>query len=526
MSSPASAEHDASEAGVRRRRRADSRAVPVVDLDTLIDAVIQHAGPDVLLRSTVTSLGPLGLAGGALIVLDRDGKPTTMSTVGVSADIEQRLGTTVVDGRFPVMAALTSARPLWLRSYDAVAQRFPTFAAIPSTWQAYAAVPLRVEGELVGSMALPFDAPQVFGSTTRINVLSAAALVARGVHHHIHKGQSRTSPHSTVFDRMHDGVVVVDRSSNHVVQVNSAALDIFGLQRADLIGHSVDDVVALLGLHLIDTPRSLDDGCTMAPLAITRPDGVSRVIESYYALEESPSLTTVVVRSVAREESHTARSLLHTQEALYTERSRVARDLHDGVVQSVFAVSLSLASLALRSPEPARSQIEESIDGLDAIVRQVRSTVFDLRRRQADIASVRIAHEVTAVEQALGFMPTVHIDPQVDDLLTDADVPCDVIEHLLLALREAISNVARHARATAARVEVQRCADVVRFTVTDNGIGIAPSASLGDGLTNLRQRAASLGGDCSINCGPQGGTSVIWWVPVGNRVDHTRDVAC
>ena len=200
--------------------------------------------------------------------------------------------------------------------------------------------------------------------------------------------------------------------------------------------------------------------------------------------------------------------------ALVAERERVARDLHDGVVQSVFAISLSLASLAMASPEPVRAAIEDSIDHLDGIVRQVRSTVFDLRRRQAETLSARVVKEVADSARATDLAPIVTISDGLDDVLHSSEMPGVLGDHAVLVLREALSNVSRHARATHVWVEVCGANDTLRLVVTDDGVGIDPTAPSGDGLVNFRQRAAALSGACAIGSRSGGGTVMTWTVPI------------
>ncbi|MFZ9629873.1 MAG: ATP-binding protein [Ilumatobacteraceae bacterium] len=502
------------------------RRVAAFDLDPLIDATLRRAGPDELIESAAKALAPLGVIGGALIVADKDGRATSMSTTGVSTDIERHLGPTVLDGSFPVMATLHSGEPGWFRSPSSVAARFPAFASIPSTWHAYAALPLRIDGALVGSVALPFDEPQTFGPVVRTAVQSAVALLARGAHRIAQAEPSATRRASSVFERVHDGVVIIDRTTGRFVDSNAAALSIIGLRRVDLIGHPIDEIVGVLQPRLVAPPQPINDGCHVAVSTITRADGTQRNIECYYSLDTTTSLMTLVISDVTDWVADGPAAFTETQEALFAERNRVARDLHDGVVQSVFAISLSLASLALRSPEPARSVIEQSIDGLDAIVRQVRSTVFDLRQRQTTTLSARIAHELTDAEAALGFRPVACVDDTVDSISDHRGAASGLADHLLLALRETLSNAARHARASRVWVDVRAAGDAAWFVVTDDGIGFDLTAACGDGLSNLRERAASLGGSCAIGGRPDGGTTVTWWVPLSGHLESEHDVAC
>ncbi|MFM2182494.1 MAG: hypothetical protein RJB61_788 [Actinomycetota bacterium] len=194
------------------------------------------------------------------------------------------------------------------------------------------------------------------------------------------------------------------------------------------------------------------------------------------------------------------------RDALAEDRKRVARDLHDGAIQTVFATSLTLAALALESPEPLRQRIENAIDGLDHVVSQLRSTVFDLRRRSLGSPSTRISGLVAEFGATLPSVPTLTVIGDLDEMLDDQRL----VEHLELALREALSNAARHSHATTVAVALQVSDESVAFSVHDNGVGFAASAPQGDGLANLRSRAASLGGDCRCESVPGIGTVIHW----------------
>ncbi|NUP31495.1 MAG: GAF domain-containing sensor histidine kinase [Streptomycetaceae bacterium] len=198
--------------------------------------------------------------------------------------------------------------------------------------------------------------------------------------------------------------------------------------------------------------------------------------------------------------------------AVYEDRDRIARDLHDLVVQRLFATGMMLQGAARLAivPEVIR-RLNQAVDELDATIREVRSTIFALQQGPEDAGPgvrARVLREAAAATPALGFEPAVTFVGPVD-----SRVPDEAAEHLLAALREALSNTARHARAT--RVEVSLVVDdEAVLTVTDDGVGIAPGGRR-SGLANLRSRAESLGGTATFGPGPTGkGTTVTWRVPV------------
>ena len=201
--------------------------------------------------------------------------------------------------------------------------------------------------------------------------------------------------------------------------------------------------------------------------------------------------------------------------ALSSDRERIARDLHDTVIQRLFATGLSLQSSLPLVDEPAlRTRIEEAVTSLDDTIRQVRTTIFALEPPPAPERSVRARVLDICAEAArtLGFDPEVRFAGAVD-----RSIDAGLAPELLSTLREALSNVARHA--VAGRVSVELSAGVdVRLEVTDDGVGIpqAPDGSgrAGRGLPNMAHRAEALGGTFAVGPGPDGGTVVAWQVPL------------
>ena len=203
---------------------------------------------------------------------------------------------------------------------------------------------------------------------------------------------------------------------------------------------------------------------------------------------------------------------LHEQSrtaGLLDERERIARDLHDDVIQRLFATGLSLQAVAQMVKEPvAVERIMRAVDDLDASIRQVRSTIFELHHRWATTQSLR--SEIVAIcdesAKALGYKPSCDIVGPIDTTITEP-----LRGHLLLCLREALSNVARHARASAVEVDVAVQNGRVTLQVVDNGAGYAPAPGHpSSGLDNMLVRAESLGGRFSIAAGDHNGTVVIW----------------
>ncbi|RAO60933.1 Histidine kinase [Micromonospora saelicesensis] len=190
------------------------------------------------------------------------------------------------------------------------------------------------------------------------------------------------------------------------------------------------------------------------------------------------------------------------------DRERIARDLHDVVIQRLFATGLQLQSAApMARPEVAK-RINAAVDDLDATIRDIRRTIFELRTPMTSELRTEIRAEIEASAEALGFKPHLELTGPVDSAVPDAIRP-----DLTAVLRETLSNVVRHAQCTRVDVVVRVDAGQVTVVVTDNGVGCDPAAARG-GLVNLGERASRLDGTFTIAPGEPHGTEVRWTVPL------------
>jgi signal transduction histidine kinase len=198
------------------------------------------------------------------------------------------------------------------------------------------------------------------------------------------------------------------------------------------------------------------------------------------------------------------------QTSVLEERDRIARDLHDLVIQRLFAVGMGLqAAVKQVTDEAVINRIEKSITDLDITVKEIRRTIFDLHQA-ADKDSIRIAisAELERFTPQLSFRPHLEFSGPVDTL-----IPSDLHEHVIAVVREGLSNVVRHADASAASVYVHASANNLTIRIEDNGKGITESGR-SSGLKNLLSRANRRGGDLSLRPGQTGGTSLEWVVPL------------
>jgi signal transduction histidine kinase len=196
------------------------------------------------------------------------------------------------------------------------------------------------------------------------------------------------------------------------------------------------------------------------------------------------------------------------QLAVLHDRDRIGRDLHDLVIQRLFAVGLGLQTSANLSAQPELTErLGTAIDDLDQTISDIRRTIFALGALDgaADVQA-EVTRVVDRASTALAFRPSLRFAGPVRTL-----IGADAAAAVLAVLGEALSNASRHAEATQVDV-VLSVADDIRLEVTDNGVGIRPGA-VQSGLRNMRTRAERLGGRCTIGSGPNGGTRVLWTVP-------------
>ncbi|MDH6547013.1 GAF domain-containing protein [Streptomyces sp. SAI-041] len=198
--------------------------------------------------------------------------------------------------------------------------------------------------------------------------------------------------------------------------------------------------------------------------------------------------------------------------AVLKDRDRIARDLHDLAIQRLFATGMTLQSAGrLIEHAEASERVVRAVDDLDETIKIIRSTIFGLRSREGGAGSGLRARAVRVVGEAatvLGFAPSIRMEG-----LVDTDVPREIADDVIAVLSEALTNVARHARAGRADVVLETDGREVRLAVSDDGVGI-PAEGRRSGLRNLADRAEGYGGDLTIDCPATGGTTLVWRVPV------------
>ena len=222
--------------------------------------------------------------------------------------------------------------------------------------------------------------------------------------------------------------------------------------------------------------------------------------------DEQLAVMLAAASGVAIDNARMQASLEHV--AVLEDRERIARELHDKVIQRLFAVGMTLQTTQpIARPEVAH-RINQAVEEIDETIRDIRRTIFALEARSRRGVRVDVFARVDAARDLLGFTPELRLEGPIDSVVPDATA-----DHLLSTLHEALSNVAQHANASSADVSVE-AGEELRLRVVDDGVGLPDRIEPGNGLRNMERRALELGGSASVRRGEQGGAVVDWRVPL------------
>ncbi|MEN9804396.1 MAG: hypothetical protein RIS41_1243 [Actinomycetota bacterium] len=342
----------------------------------------------------------------------------------------------------------------------------------------------------------------------------------------------------SALDQNPDGIVIADAAGT-ILYINSALRTMTGFSDEDLVGHSIDVLVpvrvrdhhAELRGRYLTQPRTRPMGQGL-DLTAMRADGSEVPVE----ISLSPISTdndvsghripgTYIVASVrdVTERLVADQRLQSTREALTlsAERERIARDLHDTVLQRLFGLGLELQAAAMSAVDTAphlETRLENAVDEIDRIIKDIRTSVFTLgaANREGSLGQ-EIGGILAQSTRVLGFTPRLRIEGPIENMIGPA-----LRADLLAVLRETLANVARHSRATACSVELVLATTTLELVVSDNGRGIPDDVvSAGNGLRNIAARAEKYGGrfthtpaTATTSGGDQPGTRLVWSVPL------------
>ncbi|MBV1892457.1 MAG: PAS domain S-box protein [Ilumatobacteraceae bacterium] len=317
---------------------------------------------------------------------------------------------------------------------------------------------------------------------------------------------------AALLDSSPDGLLLVDADGSITV-ANPKMASLFNCTVEDLVGSSVDDLLptnyrrghadrrAEFGKH--DGERQMGSGLR---LYAQRSDGSSFPVEislSLVRIDGAPQ-TIATVRDVTDREETVA------QMAMLRDRERIARDLHDMVIQRLFAAGMSLQAVQhAAKPSMVAERITATINELDNTIHELRTAIFQLgqndERRGLSSQITELVHDRV---RHLGFEPWVHLPSDLDNL------PDFIADQLVATITEGLSNVVRHAEAAEMTIRVELDANGLELVIDDDGKGLPDEPKRSGGLSNMMWRAAELGGSCTVGPNEPKGTRLQWSVPV------------
>jgi signal transduction histidine kinase len=256
-------------------------------------------------------------------------------------------------------------------------------------------------------------------------------------------------------------------------------------------------------------------GISLGRLYLTNKVGATEFSDEDQSLVETFALHAGIAMENAR---------LHEQLqrlAVVDERERISKDLHDGIIQNLYAVGLSLEDvpeLMVEDRPEAASRVERAIDAIHLSIKDIRNFIFGLRPELLEGASLVVGLAALADEYRHNMV--VDLELQLPDAIVEP--PGEVTGHLLAIVAESLSNIARHSNASRASVALTTSeGPVLQLVIVDNGIGFDPTsvAKLGhQGLANVRERAAQIGGTVTVDSRRGDGTRVVVLVPAQRDV--------
>ena len=530
------------------RLRALLRAIETVTGDLALELV---------LRNVVESACELaGARYGALGVIGPDGGLEQFIHVGIDEATAKRIGN-LPEGKGLLGALISDPRPIRLEhmSDDPRSTGFPPGHP---PMDSFLGVPIHVRDEVFGNLYLSDSVKGVFSAEDEelVGALALAAgtaisnarlyqesrLQQRWLQASAEVGSQLLSaagedPLRTVARRAID-IADADLVSVGLVTPDGVSLIVevaFGERADELVGRrfvlaetlggqAVENGEPMLLASAVDgdsPPSHLSTVIEAGPIMVLplRGTGKPRGVLSIMRRRGRQAFTTTDLAMAAGFATHASLALeladsrvAEQKLVLLEDRDRIARDMHDHVIQELFAVGLGLEGVATQLDDrPALAErVRLRVEDIDRTIRRIRTSIFALRGALATAAGglrqsiLETAEELSAV---LGFRPHVAFSGLVDVTLDDA-----LTEDALACVREGLTNVAKHARATAASVDVALTADELTLTIGDDGVGSA-AATRSSGTANLRTRAERRGGSFTMMPGVAGGTTITWKVP-------------
>jgi signal transduction histidine kinase len=499
-------------------------------------------------RIVTAAAGLVGARHGALALLDEDGRTTAFAATGVDDATRARIGSPpaghgvlgeLVTGHAPVRLTDLAGHP-----------RAAGFPPDHPPMRTFLGVPLLVRGEVLGRLYLSGERPFTADDERAVVALAAAAGIAvdnarlyeesqsrqrwleatgeisaellggADVHEVLRLVASRAAELTDAGDTLialpvsPGGELIVTVCAGPDAEVlTGRRIPLDGSTSGAVLRDHVPRSVPRLAFDLADglgvdlgpalAVRLRSGESTAGVLLAIRGAGAARFDE--HELQLVSAFADQAALALRDAESQAARRELD----VVVDRDRIARDLHDHVIQRLFAVGLGIEGTRRRTDSPAvADRLTQHIDHLQDVIEEIRSAIFDLHAAPGAGRGLRarLQNAITETTADSAIRTTVRLSGPFDR------VPAGLAEHAEAVVREAVSNVLRHARATELAVTVSLDGDLV-VEVTDTGAGM-PEAVARSGLRNLEQRAAQVGGSLRVDRPAEGGTRLMWTVPV------------
>ena len=333
-----------------------------------------------------------------------------------------------------------------------------------------------------------------------------------------------------ICDAAPDGILVVD-ADGRIVTANRQAQQLFGYDNATIVGSPVEMLLpaAARGSHVArrhsyaahPSTRPMGSGLD---LYARRADGVEFPVEislSPVHAESGPLVISIVRDITERRRLEAEREELRAMAETERERQRIAMDLHDGIIQSIYAVGLTLESAAedvSKSPHEAEASINRSIDQLSDVIRDLRSYILDLRPARYG------GHLAESLQNlAVEFRANTLIDVDLQIATNIPTLSVDQETAIFHVAQESLNNARKHARAAHVGVSLTTDSDDVTLTVHDDGAGFDATSNHSEdhnGLRNMSARARSCHGDIGIETSPGAGPTIRLRMPIHQRAEE------
>ncbi len=425
-------------------------------------------------------------------------------------------------------------RPQTLRLTDLAAH--PDSVGFPPNhppMTSFLGVPIKVGAEVFGNLYLTEKRSGEFTAAdeavAHVLATAAGAAIDRA---RIYEAARLAGPGQRAMAGINRLLLVGTDTSEVLLFIAKAAREIAG---ADLAGIAFEDETGTLVATITDSddarslpgaPLSWGEPCLVIPLGGLSPAATLCVANRSQDQRFSPgiirqlqSFADQVVLALELAEARRGSERL----ILFEDRDRIARDLHDTVIQRLFALGLRLESVSRRVGDEPRGVIQEVVDELDTTIREIRASIYSLKhieRGGQGGLRARVIDLTEKLNSIVGFAAALDIAGPIDTIVADA-----IADDAVAVLRELLSNAARHASAKHIAIRLSADSDCLLLVVSDDGTGIAvnePGARR-SGLDNIAVRAARLGGTCDVASPSEDGkwaTVITWTVPLPrNRGD-------